>query len=485
MRAFLSQCQKLDEDELLQLAHGLLEAQTLIPGDCLQEVLETAASVLSVNSEVLCDDWGKVVEAISKLAQLHEVRDVCVPLVLGLCSSGRPTYMRRVGALLIGVMSEILGRFFPGTLLDRAISQSQDPSYEMRKTMCRVLNKMSDELGNTETIYPSVELLMHDDDSRVREEAIALFLNVFPSLSEETVTSRALALLQSLMATAKDKVMMKMGTLIPAVSAFPDSSYYSEILLNAYVEALGGQPDGKVRALAVFPDVARVLDQALFETRLVYCYMTLTMDPDVTVKRAVAAIFHSVSCLMVNSPASVAKLKGNLLRDNEVLWDVVEHLDEWNPELLDETVFSRVRELLLSKKSWRTKEALLQRLTHITSVNLSCLLCQHIVPALTSLMHEECAALRTACTHLIVRLLSVIYQTSARQELVTQLVTEFASSEVYRDRLLFIDLCLEAISSCSLRFLKTHLLPSLLQLGSDTVLPVKLKFAASLSLIRD
>lgn len=482
VKACLGRSSKLNDDLLLELARGLLEALPLVPGEDLLSVLETAAVVLEQNSEVLCEDWSRLLEAVCRTAQVTEVRDVCVPLALNLCSSSRPTFMRRVGVLLIGLLSELLGRFFPSSLLEQVVSQSQNASYDIRKTMCRVIAKVSEELGAAEQLFPSLEQLLQDDDGRVREEAATTFLRVLPSLSESTVLAKGLSILQHLLeGSAKAQVVQHMNTLLPALMALPQAAFMGEILLNIYLEALNS--GNKVAALEVFPEVARCVEPMIFEGKLVYAYMSLASDHDVTVRKAVASNFHQVVLLMNNSPTSAAKLLGLLEHDSEVAWELLSHIDAWPPTLLDEATFTQARDLLLSRRSWRIKQQLLERIMSLVVMEHSSLLSESLMGTLLTLMREENAAVRETSAKVTVKLLSVLYQSDTREELATQL-TEFSSSSVYRDRITFIDVCLLVISLCSQRFFKQFFLTPLLRLSSDPVLAVKLKLASNLSRLR-
>ena len=482
MKACLDRSRKLNDDLLLELARGLLDALPLIPGEDLQSVLETAATVLEQNSEVLCEDWSRLLEAVCRAAQVTEVRDVCVPLALNLCSSSRPTFMRRVGVLLIGLLAELLGRFFPNSLLEQVVSQSQNASYDIRKTMCRVIAKVSEELGAAEQLFPSLEQLLQDDDGRVREEAAASFLRVLSSLSENTVLTKGLRILQHLIeGPAKAQIVQHMDTLLPALMALPEAAFMGEILLNIYLEALNS--GNKVAALEVFPEVARCVEPMIFEGKLAYAYITLASDHDVAVRRAVASNFHLVVLLMNNSPTATTKLLGLLEHDSEVAWELLSHVDAWPPSLLNEATLGQARNLLLSHRSWRTKQELLERITPLVVMEHSSLLSESLTGTLLTLMREENAAVRESSAKVTVKLLSVLYQSDTRDELATQLA-EFSSSAVYRDRITYIEVCLLVISVCSQRFFKQFFLAPLFQLRADPVLPVKLKLAGSLSRLR-
>jgi hypothetical protein len=482
VQACLDRSSKLDDDLQLELAHGLLDALPLVPGECLRPVLETAAVVLEQNSEVLCEDWGRLLEAVCRTAQVTEVRDVCVPLALHLCSSSRPTFMRRVGVLLIGLLAELLGRFFPDSLLEQVVTQSQNASYDIRKTMCRVIGKVSEELGATEQLFPSLEQLLQDDDGRVREEAASTFFRVLPLLSEQTVLGKGLSILQQLIqGPAKLQIVKHMNSLLPALMALPGAAYMSEIMLNVYLEALSA--GNKVEALKVFPEVARCVEPMIFEGKLVYAYLNLASDPDVEVRRAVASTFHQVVLLMSNSPTSAAKLLTLLDHDSDVAYELLSHIDAWSPTLLNENIFLQARYLLLSRKSWRVKQELLEHITPLVVMEHSSLISESLSSTLLKLMKEENATVRESSAKIVVQLLSVLYQSNVREELAAQLV-EFCTSTVYRDRITFIDVCLLVISMCSQRFFKQFFLSPLLSLGSDRILAVKLKFAGSLSHLR-
>ena len=482
VQKILERSSALDDDLLVELAHGLLEALPLIPGECLRAVLETAATVLNQNSEVLCDDWSRLMEATCRTAQVLEVRDICVPLALSLCSSSRPTFMRRIGVLLIGLLAELLGRFFPSSLLDKVVSHSQDASYEIRRTMCRVIGKLCQEIGAGEHLFPSLEQLLQDDDGRVRDEATGVFLHILPFLSEQNVVEKGLSKLQSLLqANSRALVMQRLDTILPALIAFPSAAYMVEILQNIYLEELSS--GDKVTALKVYPEVARSVEPAFFEGRLAYAYINLASDHDEAVRKAVADVFHLVVPLMNNTPSTVAKLRTLLVQDNDVAWELLQHLDAWAPTLIDEATYHQVRSLLLSNRPWRLKQQLLERLTPLVVMEHSGLFGEALAATLITLMREENAAIRMSSAKLVVKLLSVLYHTEAREELTTQL-TELSTSPVYRDRVLYIDVCLLVISSCSQRFFKQFFFSPLLRLSSDSTLAVKLKFAGSLSQIR-
>jgi hypothetical protein len=110
-------------------------------------------------------------------------------------------------------------------------------------------------------------------------------------------------------------------------------------------------------------------------------------------------------------------------------------------------------------------------------------MCEHVAPALIVLMHDGVAALRFSCIKIFVKLLSVAYHTSEREDFFNKMTSEFAQSKASRDRMTFIQFCIQAIAIFSTRLMKRFFLHDLLFLSNDSVLPVKMIFANELTLI--
>ncbi|KAM4713377.1 serine/threonine-protein phosphatase 4 regulatory subunit 4 isoform 2-T2 [Anableps anableps] len=408
-------------------------------------------------------------------------------------------------------------------LLPLARSLCRDVESEVRVCMSRQLESMARAIGVDDTrteLLPELLELAGDEESSVR---LAAFDSII-SLMEMMDGDDRLHLLVPLVMSACDassqvdegvmvSLSFQFGKLCSGLAGSLSEEQKQLLLQKFQVLCLTGLPTEEnqmdvsestlIRCNCCYnlPAMVAFVSAAHFLSDLYPSFSGLCSDPEVSVRRSVAASFHQVVKLLESNVHVVHKELLLLLQDSalEVLDALMNHLDETL-----EVVLSRGDNLILDNKlpellsallsaehkvgsslRWRLHEKLLHRYSCLSRLLPGELLHQtfsariFIILTTNKVLPVQKEAARTFCTFLRYN-----RKQEQRQEMMERLIQDLAQGRSYWNRLRFLDVCEIATEIFSRKYFNKHFLIPALELVHDPVANVRYKLCQLLPRLR-
>ena len=485
----LSQSHKFDETQMNTLGTSLTGCivQGLVPPSDSPQILHVSELVLECDSEVTCDTWCSVIREVTKVMDESSILSSAVPVVLRLCEFSRPVFIRRCGAELLSCVSAAVPREFIEVLGERVKLLTQDTSYEIRKTMCRVLPEIANDLGTAAPLFPLLETLLTDEEPPVKRESILMLSRLIQLLPSDLISDRILPLLTTeVLVTTDDQyrcnLMLGMGNIVSMLTT-GDREVMGR-LMEAFLYGLGTTVEAKVNGVKAMCGVAQAVSQEVFAVQLKPVYVRLATDESVKVRRATAVIFHKMLFFLDGFTEDIKYLADAFLRDSNCRWSVIEHIPEWPPALHSFTTFTHLREVLLSTPQWRLQTVLILAIRKLATTELTPILNELMSPALMAILKTGGYALKMNAVKTLVGVMKVTFQSGQRQGLIMRMLEEFAQSKVAGDRVTYIDFSLSVAHSFSASFFRKQFLRNLLSMSVDPVSAVRMRLAMGLEAVK-
>ncbi|XP_032233153.2 serine/threonine-protein phosphatase 4 regulatory subunit 4 isoform X2 [Nematostella vectensis] len=418
-------------------------------------------------------------------------------------------------------------------------SLCQDVDYEVRACMCQELESIARALGTETTktsVIPELVELTNDEETSVRLSGMETITNLLNLLDDDTCTSTIIPLVKRFCENApkssKESLIMVaklLGKLCHGLSVNFDEvqkkwflDYYRRISkcgspnknnrvgslsLALQSSSLSGatihdDDDAECRRCCAFNLPAMVLfaGPKNFSAELYPTFNALGGDPHALVRRTIACGIHEVAKLLGSNAGLIQQDLGLLLKDEsiEVLQGLIHNLPESLECLATCGLTSKLNNLsdvipslvacelaIASSSNWRLHVELLEKFACFPNCLSSDQIYYKFVPLLFRLLSSnrvlpvKLAAARTLCVFIRYN-----RRYEQRQELCCRLIQECGRGKSYRARLLFIDICKFIMELFSRSFFKENFFEFLLELASDKVLNVRLKFCSVLPTLK-
>lgn len=420
-------------------------------------------------------------------------------------------------------------------LMALVASLCQDVDYEVRACMCQQLETIARALGLESTqsiIIPELVELTNDEETSVRLAGLETVTNLLSLLDDDTCTAVIIPLVQKFC----DEIPKQCSeTLLTVAKLFGKLSYglsvnlddnkkkwfldfykrmsfcgnpnknnrVGSVTLALQSSLLSGatideDPEAECRRCCAFNFPAMLLFCGApgFQAELSTTFHSLVEDPHALVRRTMACGFHEVAKLLGQSVGTIQQDLSVLLKDESIevleglipnLPDSLECLATGGHSPLADTKLNNLSNLIPSliacelavdsSSNWRLHVELLEKFACFPKCLTSDQIYYKFVPLFFRLLSSnrvlpvKLAAARTLCVFIRYN-----RRFEQRQELCCRLIQECGRGKSYRSRLLFIDICNFIMELFSRRFFKENFFEFLLELGSDPVLNVRLKF---------
>lgn len=420
-------------------------------------------------------------------------------------------------------------------LMSLVASLCQDVDYEVRACMCQQLESIARALGLESTqsiIIPELVELTNDEETSVRLAGLETITNLLNLLDDDTCTSVIIPLVQkfcdeipkqcseSLLTVAQLFGKLSHGLSINLsetkrkwfLEFYKKMCYcgnpnknnrvgsvtlalHSSVLSGATIE---DDPEAECRRCCAFNFPAMLLfcGAAGFQNELAATFHSLVEDPHALVRRTIACGFHEVAKLLGTNVGSIQQDLSILLKDESI--EVLEGLIPSLPQSLEclasgghstlaDTKLNNLSNLIPSliacelavdsSSNWRLHVQLLEKFSCFPKCLTSDQIYYKFVPLFFRLLSSNrVLPVKSAAAHTLCVFIRYNRRFEQRQELCCRLIQECGRGKSYRSRLLFIDICKFIMELFSRRFFKENFFEFLLELGSDPVLNVRLKF---------
>ncbi|XP_065845181.1 serine/threonine-protein phosphatase 4 regulatory subunit 4-like isoform X2 [Oscarella lobularis] len=431
---------------------------------------------------------------------------------------------------ILGKMSTKFDSFWiKKEIFGLATSLCQDVDYDVRSCMCRQLKSIAHGLGRELTaslVFPEIIELMKDEECSVRISSIETLAEILDLLDENIMTSKVIPLvhqfISSSMAT-KDQALPVVCQLYGKfchVTKKLMSDEQKDSFIDIYRKLCGwhgssatggppkvtskssGQPTSgssidvnaecRRRCAYNFPAMLLFVESQNFVKELSASFHSLCTDKHAQIRRTIALGFHEVAKALGHSLVISVKRELILLMKDpslEVLQGLVPHLGDSLKLFAQHLGLNKTQGLpdfvsplvaldatAMKFPAWRLHEAVLKQFSCLPDCLTSDQIYFKFIPRLFKIISTrfvlpvKLAACKTLCV--IIRHNRKLEQ---RQEMCHRLVEELGASKSYRNRLLFIDLCIILMEVFSKHFFKEVFFEYILVLAKDPVANVRLK----------
>ncbi|KAL5008249.1 hypothetical protein ScPMuIL_013830 [Solemya velum] len=421
-------------------------------------------------------------------------------------------------------------------------SLCQDVDYEVRGCMCRQLDPVARGLGLEATksdILTELVELTKDEESFVRIAGIETVVNIISLLDEETCCSTIIPLVckfcqQSLLAedSTLPVVAKEFGRLCHGLIAY-FTEENKEWLLDyfrklcrvglseknkiskdqdkesptkiPYLPDLFDEVDWpsecRKNSAFNFPAMVLFIGFKNFKSELHSTFSSLCKDDQPQVRRTMALSFHEIVNLLGVSANILQGDLTTLLKDEsiEVLQGIISKL----PETLDilatcggtqavtDAKMSSLSEIIpailsaelvvFGSNNWRLQEELMSNLSGLPRCLPSESIHQKIIPVLfEKLKNARALPVRHAVARTALIIIRTLKRQDHREELIHSITEDFGHGKSYHRRSLFIDICRFVTELYSKAFFKEYFFSCALELHTDPVANIRLRFCSIL-----
>lgn len=483
-----------EESLQVEAGNGFLTALTRdsVPSAQLEQLLQVTLTLLSTWSATVHDIWLQVLTSLLKVIPVAIIKKHCTPVALHLGEFSQAISTRIVATQLIGLLAESLQQDFRGDILHKAMMLAQDTSYEIRKSMCNQLKKITRSVSEDlqPRVFGEVLKLVNDEELDVKREAVSLLIDIIDLLPFEFIQEEVLSVMRTdLLPTREPGLRQSMaenfGIVIVKLEAELQDESFRDQCLDFYRSIVMSDLE-KERKLAAFnfPAVMATLGGIAFTEDLKPLYEHLSRDPCLEVKQIIAASFHEILRLSTRENQALSGIFLQFLSDSRLVPSLLRNLSTiltiLSGEIGPAQIMFHLLSLLSAPLPWRHLDQLLgeiQSLLDLFSINE---LLDRLQPALFTIYQKSCLPLKVKIAKLLAEIVHRNYLTEKRGELCLAVCALLCGSQNAQDRIVFVDFSVRMLTLNSRRFFHRHFLPQLLALVRDPVANVRLKLAKHL-----
>lgn len=494
-----------------------------IPETVAKRIVIAALRIIQMSeSGDVFDAWGEILSMMLPQVKREDVLSLVVPATVDRASS-TTVESRRLAARIIGSLNDALtARELEEQFLGQAMRLCEDSDPSVRAMIAQSLASVGSKLPlriSERQLWPKLDLLMADDNARVRAAAMRAVARSAEAHKTEALTSpsfssmllptflrecaNASTVASSDLRTVDDDTYLMLeifsevyGYLLCAVHPlFPNEETWNTALnaLRRMVTCNGPT----VRHWCAFnvPAVALVCGDERPE-KIRGVVHALSADTDVETRATLAAGIHETARVLGNGDLreEILNAIANLMTDQnpQVRMNSLSHFSELltllasspdgtavNPNAKE----SPAKELTpifqsletMSHDSWRTQELLAMQIEQCVSIIPQDMLCEHVAPLLFQMARESTYLVRRASISALISVVRFIPDVRRRDHILKHFRSEWARGKVYWTRLAYIDGSTVALTMFSHRLFTQLFASELLSLSRDPVANVRLR----------
>ena len=483
-----------EESLQVEAGNGFLTAlsRNTVPSPQLEQLLKVTLTLLSTWSAPVHDVWLQVLTALLKTVPAAVVKKHCIPVALHLGEFSQAVATRIVATQLIGLLAESLQQDFRGDILQKAMMLAQDTSYEIRKSMCVQLKKITRSVSEDlqPRVFGEILKLINDEETDVKCEAASLLIDIsdllpFEFIQEEVVPVMRTDFLPTREPSLRQSMAENFGIVIVKLEAELQDEEFRGQCLDFYRSlVMSGLEKERILAAFNFPAVMATLGGIAFTEDLKPLYEHLSRDPCFEVKRTVAVSFHEVLRLSTRENQALSGIFLGFLADLKLVPSLLSNLSTiltiLSSEIGPGQILFHLLSLLNCPLPWRHLDQLLTEIQSILDLFTVQELLDRLQPVLFTLYSKCCLPVKVKVAKLLAEMVHRNYLTEKRSELCVAVLALLCGSGNAQDRIVFVDFSVRMLNLNSRRFFLRHFFPRLLSLASDPVANVRLKLALHL-----
>ena len=484
-----------EESLQVEAGNGFLTAlsRKAVPQTQVEPLLRVTLTLLSTWSAPVHTVWLQVLPMLLKLVPETAIKKHCIPVVIHLGEYSQAIATRLVATQLIGMLAEYIQPDFRGDILQKTLLLSQDTSYEIRKSMCIQLKKVTRNVSEDlqTRLFEEVLKLVNDEEVEVKREAVSLLIDIIDLLPFELIQEDVVPVLRTELFPARDPVMRQsmaesFGRLIVKMEEELQDEGFRRQCLDFYRSlAMSSREKERKQAAFNFPAILSTLGSTAFAEDLKPLYEHLSRDACLEVREIVAASFHEVLRLSARESKGLSGIFLELLVDLRLVPILLRNLATVLAALASEitagSILTHILNLLNSSLPWRQLDKLLSEFQSILDLFSIYELLEKLQPVLFNLYPKCCLPAKVKIAKLLAEVLHRNYLSEKKAEQCTSILGLLCGSENAQDRIVFIDFSVRMLTLNSRNFFQRHFLQRLLLLASDPVQNVRLKLSMHLT----
>ena len=404
--------------------------------------------------------WSQVLE---ELVEAWE--EVPVRLIDQISSYSADHYVRAMGAVALATAAK-----HQPYLIDKVLRMAQDPEWIVRKTMCRGLVKLVP-LTSQDKLVPEILKLARDDTVHVLDSGLPVLFGVLHLLSPEKLKEVKTTLLKDIFETKKTNfVKVYLNHMGEFLRRFKEVLEKDEVqkCLEWASKHLEDQETKElvVESIPSFLEALGTVNSLLWK---------IILSAEKKSERLTKQLCQICLASSNYKEHLQEKLKTNL-KDQNSRHLVLKNSAKASVQLGNQTeVLEILLEILKGSKLWRQQVVILEEVTQLVDQVDQPQKLTECFFALLGVVQSSVCKVREACCQVSAKVFQVVYQ--QKQELADFLIRNFAESPVYRDRMAYLDFCVEVKKHISRKMFNQYFMEALIKLGQDPCLDVNIKFA--------
>jgi hypothetical protein len=481
----------MDDAMQSRTASSLIEVlkEGTMPSMFFDQLLRILPNYIASESPDLQNLWANVYELIVCSHDNNMLLDGGMKDIFLMSGFSKPTFHRKGAALMVASLGKALGSDISEELIRKSITLAQDISLNVRHIMCANLHKILVFLdaSQIEELWNDLVGLWQDDAWEVKQAAVGLLCCTIERMPANFVKEHFLNVFDDMLRNHNEEVMKAvifnfgkyLGILKPIVDDYTAQHYirYLSIILPKesweFRYFLASNLTNVISLYGNFP--------ALFEICTV-----LSTDKHADVKQKFEIGFPEICNLLSGSHTNLSKIFENLLLDPATQKSVLNRLAQYTKylEITDFNLLKHLRDIL-SSPDWRNKNAVLSAIIELVKKYEIREFIDFFSETLIKVTKEDIWPVRCKSVETLAHILYHTYFAARRNELKNMIISSLFMSETYSDRILYITFVLCIRKICSRQYITDHFLDTIIQLGRDSVLDVRYKFAENFINIKE
>lgn len=366
-------------------------------------------------------------------------------------------------------------------LLRKIYAMTQDPSSVVRKSMCKALKVLIRFLPKKQIenqIVPEVLKLVEDDSAEVLESALPLFCDLMGYCSY-SCKENIIEIIKSSFFTSQINKLAQVklkyfGKIMVSLRLCMDEEFRD--MCVKWYSGFETVKEEEIRPLMAYNFPALLYIIGSMNDQLFRIFKALESDTRWEVKKCIAKQIGDV-CRLSGSRESELFIIVQSLLDSQNMFEII--LDQFFIIAKNLKTHEKLLEILADfvcthTSNWRKMVIVLKELTSFCSV-FDCSVVYEKVAL--QLFENLNSGTRPIQVHSAKLLADIFYKNLTKREEYTNKILQLAKSEVYTQRIGYIEFCAVMSTVCSHNFFCKYFMPSLLLLCKDPVKSVAYTFA--------
>ncbi|EPY25457.1 serine/threonine-protein phosphatase 4 regulatory subunit 4 [Angomonas deanei] len=466
-----------------------------------KDLFEVTRTMLTVKMPAVRKAWGvlllQLLEFISTDLLVQEV----IPLAVRKSEHAETQDQRELSCSIFGTACQYLSvENVELLILPRATALCQDTNVGVRQCMCQQLGNIARGLGvekAKESIAPNLFELLSDEERVVSRCAFSSLLDLVEFFGADYRKEKLFPIIKNFISDPPSEVisllLVEFGRFLHEIKGDITTEEDAELFADFYYTAsMKSNEESRKHCSYNLPAVAASLPIEKFPSYIAPCLDSFATDPNLTVRRPVAAGLHELVPILGNDAYKYMESPVlSLIKDNDrqvrnLLFDnlvkIVDHFRCTMPPSQKRAFFEKMGNALMKlvpegKSYWYNMKHFLFFVSRYVSEFSEGLIVDQFIPSTLSYMKVGANNLKPECAHVFAILLLRVETPSSCVHIINKINNEFAHSTSCYDRVSFFRIVGELCKYFSRRFVRERLLESSLELQTDKVPIVRLNLA--------